>query len=147
MNANELHAYLKGPGFSTVAGWIEAILSSIKSEKTFDLTKELGKIIKTFDGKSEKLTLESHEKTEWLELFIHTITNNSIFAGWDNITLGERLVDDLGGITLVECRGEYTHPLSDDIVRISREKVELVRLPNRFNDPFDESLTKYIRSR
>jgi hypothetical protein len=61
--------------------------------------------------------------------------------------LGERLVDDLGCITLVECGGVYTHPLSPYIVRVSPGKMELVLLPDSMHEPFDEDMTEFIRAR
>jgi hypothetical protein len=147
MNVNELHAYIMGPSFSDVVGWVRLALKCMTREEVLDLTKELDMTIQKFDGKSETLVLEQRINSEWLELTIRTNTDASKFADWDNITLGELLVDDLGGITLVDCRGEYTNPMSDDIVRVSADKIELVRLPDTLEDPFDESLTRFIRSR
>jgi hypothetical protein len=95
----------------------------------------------------DELILEEIVDSDWLELTIRVKGQGSVFYEWDDIKLGERLVDDLGGITLVDCGGVYTHPLSDQIVRVSRDKLELVMLPNSIGDPFDEGLTELIKRR
>jgi len=147
MDSKELHAYILGPDFTAVAKWLDSIVTDLKRKETIDLAEEIGTTITNFDGKHETLVLEQLVDTELLELTIRTIAHDSIFAEWDNIILGETLVDDLGCMTLVDCGGLYTHPLSDSIVRISGDKMELVELPETIYEPFDEKLTQLIKTR
>lgn len=147
MATKELHAYIQGPDSTAVAKWLESVVTDLERTETIDLTEEIGTTIIRFDGKHETLDLEQLVDTKWLELAIRPKSRKSIFSEWDNIRLGERLVDDLGGITLVDCGGMYTHPLSDYIVRVSADKMELVELPETIYESFDENLTQLIKRR
>ena len=147
MDTKELHAYIRGPDFTAVTQWIETVLTDLQRKETIDLTTEIGRVMLRFDYPHDELTLEQVVGTGWLELSVRLKKDASIFDGWNDIQFGERLVDDLGGITLVDCGGVYTHPLSDAIVRISPDKMELVVLPETFDDPFDERLTQLIKKR
>jgi hypothetical protein len=147
MNPKELHAYIQGPDLTAVIRWIESLVTDLGPKETLDLTEALGIVMVRFDGKHDFMLLEQHVGTGWLELEIRIKSPDSIFGKWDNIQFGERLVDDLGGITLVDCGGKYVHPLAPYKVRISTDKLELVELPPEIGDPFDESLTKLIKKR
>jgi hypothetical protein len=124
MDTKELHAYIQGPD-----------------------VKAIGVDMLKFHCQHELVLLERLVNYDWLELTIRPASSKSIFWEWENLQLGERLVDDLGGITLVDCGGIYTHPLSDQVVRISAEKMELVYLPDTMDKPFNESLTQLIKLR
>jgi hypothetical protein len=147
MGTKELHAYLQGPKVAAVIRWIEMLLPGAVRAEPVDLTREIGAAIMKFHGEHELLILERLMDYEWLELTIRPESTQSIFAEWNNIRLGERLVDDLGGITLVDCLGVYTHPLSDQYIRVSQDKMELVYLPATMDEPFDETLTQLIKRR
>jgi hypothetical protein len=147
MNTKELHAYIHGPDFTAVTKWVERVVTDLERKEMIDLTEDIGQILLNFYGKYDFLILEQLVDIEWLELTIRPMAGESIFSEWDDIKLGECLVNDLGGITLVDCGGIYTHPLSDEIVRISSEKMELVQLPVMIGESFDENLTKLIKRR
>jgi hypothetical protein len=147
METKELHAYIQGSDFVAVTKWVESVVTDIEEKETVDLTEAIGQVLIKFYGAHDFIILERHVYYEWLELTIRPKTGESIFAEWDNIKLGERLVDDLGGITLVDCGGIYCDPLSDEIVRITPDRMELVHLPATMDEPFDESLTKLINMR
>ena len=147
METRELHAYIQGPDLAAVTKWIESVVTDLDRKETIDLSNEIGQTLIKFHGKRDLLLLEQLVDTEWLELTVRPRVRDSIFAEWDHIKLGERLVDDLGGITLVDCCGIYTDPLSDQIVRISSDKMELVELPATVYEPLDESMTQLIKRR
>ena len=147
MNPKELHAYIQGPDLTSLTQWIEAYPIELEQQETTDLTQELNTVMVRFDSRQDFLLLEQHVGTGWLELTIRPKSPDSIFREWDNIKLGEQLVDDLGGITLVDCGGKYAPPFAPLSVRISADKMELVELPPEIGDPFDESLTKLIKLR
>ena len=143
----ELHAYIQGPDHGEVIGWILSVVDDIHGKERVDLSEAIERVLWKFEGVDDELILEEIVDSDWLELTIRVKGQGSVFYEWDDIKLGERLVDDLGGITLVDCGGVYTHPLSDQIVRVSRDKLELVMLPNSIGDPFDEGLTELIKRR
>jgi len=143
----ELHAYLQGPDAGAVVGWIVSVVVSIHGKERVDLSEAIERVLWKFEGVDDELILEEIVDSNWLELSVRVKGEGSVFSGWDNIQFGERLVDDLGGITLVDCGGVYTHPLSDQIIRVSREKMELVMLPDSIGDLFDEGLTNLIKRR
>ena len=147
MDSKELYAYIQGPDFTAVARWLESVVTDLVRTETVDLTKEIGRRIVRFEGKHESLELEQVVDAELLELTVRPSARESVFAEWDNIRLGERLVDDLGGFTLVDCGGVYTHPLSPFIVRVSSDRMELVELPDSIYEPFDENMTQLIKRR
>ena len=147
MDMKELHAYILGPDAGEVVGWIVSVVTGIHGKERIDLSEAIERVLWKFEGVDEELILEEIVDNDWLELTVRVKGDESVFSKWDNIKLGERLVDDLGGITLVDCGRVYTHPLSDQIVRVSREKMELVMLPDSIGDPFDEDLTKLIKMR
>ena len=147
MNPKRLQAYIQGPDLTALTRWIESFATDLGPKETFDMTEELNTVMVRFDGKHDFMLLEQHVGTGWLELTIRLESPDSIFGAWDNIQLGERLVDDLGGITLVDCGGKYADPLAPFKVRISADKLELVELPSEIGDPFDESMTKMIKKR
>jgi hypothetical protein len=147
MDTKELHAYIHGPDFTAVTKWIEAIVTDVERKETFDMIEEIGVIMLRFDGKHDLLLLEQLVDTGWLELTIRPKAPDSIFAVWEDIQLGECIVDDLGGITLVDCGGKYVDPLAPFKVRISIDKMELVELPLEIGDPFDEERTQLIKRR
>ena len=147
MDIKELHAYIQGPDAGAVVGWIVSVVADIHSKERVDLSEAIERVLWKFEGVEDELILEEIVDSDWLELTVRVKGEGSALSGWDNIKLGEQLVDDLGGITLVDCAGVYTHPLSDQIVRVSREKMELVMLPDSIGDPFDEGLTKLIKMR
>jgi hypothetical protein len=127
--------------------WIESVVPDLERRETIDLTDEIGQLILRFEGKNDSLSLETIGDTGWFELTVRPLELDSVFAEWDDIQLGERLVDDLGGITLVDCGGVYAPVFSPYNVRISRDRMELVELPEAVGDPFDEDQTKLIRRR
>ncbi len=147
MNPKRLHAYIQGPNLAALTHWIESLPIDLERKETTDLTGEHNTVMVRFDGKHDFMLLEQHVGTGWLELAIHLKSPDFIFREWDNIQLGERLVDDLGGIALVDCGGKYADPLAPYKVRISADKLELVELPPEIGDPFDESMTKLIKKR
>ena len=147
MDTEELRAYIIGPDYAAVTRWIESVVTDLERTETVDLTKEIGRTIVRFESKHESWELEGIVDSELLELTVRPRTRESPFVEWDNIRLGERLVDDLGGITLVDCGGVYTHPLSPFIVRVSADKMELVELPDTIYESFDESMTQLIKKR
>ena len=147
MDTKELHAYIHGPDFTAVTRWIESIVIDLERKETFDMTDDIGVIMLRFDGKYDFLLLEQHVNTEWLELTVQPKAPDSIFAAWEDIQLGERLVDDLGGTTLVDCGGKYVDPLAPFCVRISVDKMEIVELPMEIGAPFNENMTKLIKRR
>ena len=147
MNTNELHAYIQGPDTTAVIKWIKTVITNLERKEIVDQTEEIGRLLLKFVGKYELLILEQLVDTGWLELTIRPKAPDSIFTEWDNIQLGERLVDDLGGITLVDCSGIYADPLAPYNVRISEDKMELVELPDEIGDAFDEKRTQLIRRR
>jgi hypothetical protein len=112
-----------------------------------DLTAAIGALILRYHCQHETWELEQQAAAPWFELTIQPTSPESAFATWDHISLGERLVDALGGCALVECGGIYTNPLSDQIVRISPDKLELVFLPETLAHPIDESQTVLLRNR
>jgi len=146
MDTKSLHAYIQGPDSKAVTDWIQSI-TDLERKETVDMTKEIGLVIVRFFGKHESFVLEQHVNTVWLELTVHPKAPDSIFTTWEDIQLGEHLVDDLGGITLVDCGGKYVDPLAPFCIRISVDKMEIVELPFEIGDPFDESLTKLIKRR
>jgi len=147
METNELHAYIHGPEVEALTQWVEANVPEIERVEPVDLIQAIGVDMLKFHCKHDLVTIERLVNYDWLELTVRPASSESTFWEWDSLQLGERLVDDLGGITLVNCGGIYTHPLSDQIVRISAEKMELVYLPDTMGDPFDESLTQLIKLR
>jgi hypothetical protein len=147
MATKEIHAYIQGPDTKTVTEWIESLVTDLERKETSDLTEEMGMIMVRFECRHDFLLLEQHVGTGWLELTIRPKTPDSVFAAWDNLKLGERLVDDLGGITVVDCGGIYVDPLAPFNVRISADKMELVELPDMIGDPFDETSTQLIKKR
>ena len=147
MDTNEIFAYIQGPDTEEVTAWIESLVTGLERKETSDLTEAIGVIILRFECRHDFLLLEQHVGTGWLELTIRPQSPDSIFTAWDDIQLGERLVDDLGGITVVGCGGTYVDPFAPFMVRISADKMELVELPDMIGDPFDESKTKLIKRR
>jgi hypothetical protein len=147
MDTKELHAYIQGPEYGAVVGWIVSVVKEIENKERVDLSEAIERVLWKFSGADEDLILEQIVDSDWLELIVRVKGDGSVFRGWNDIQFGERLVDDLGGITLVDCGGVYTHPLSDQIVRVSVDKWELVMLPEMIGDPFDEDLTKLIKRR
>ena len=147
MEIKELHAYIQGPAYGEVIGWIVTLVKTIENIERNDLSDAIDRVLWKFKGKQDELLLEEILNRDWLELTIRVKRPESVFYELDNIQLGENLVDDLGGVTLVSCGGVYTHPLSDQIVRVSKDKLELVMLPESIGDAFDESLTKVIKRR
>jgi len=111
------------------------------------MTQELNTVMVRFDGKHDFMLLEQHVGTGWLELTIRPMSQASFFGEWDDIQLGGRLVDDLDGITLVDCGGKFADPLAPYNFRISVDKMELVELSLKIGDPFDEGKTKLIKKR
>ena len=147
MSTKELTAYIKGPDLTALTEWIESIGTDLGQKQTFDMSEDIEQIMVRYDGKHEFILLQEYLGTGWLELTIRLIKPESIFSAWDNIQFGERLVDDLGGITLVDGGGKYVEPLAPFCVRISAAKMEVVYSPVQVGDPFDESLTKLIKKR
>ena len=147
MNTKELFACIKGPDLTALTEWIESIGTDLGQKETFDMSEDIEQIIVRYDGKHDFILLEEYVGTEWLEITIRLTTPESIFSAWDNIQFGERLVVDLGGITLVDCGGKYVEPLAPFCVRISVDKMEVVYSPVEIGDPFDESMTKLIKRR
>ncbi len=146
MDMKSLHAYIQGPNSKAVRDWIQS-LTDLERKETVDMAEEIGLIIVRFYGKHESFALEQHVDTDWLELSVHPKAPDSIFTEWKDIQFGERLVDDLGGIALVDCGGKYVDPLAPFCVRVSADKMEIVQLPLEIGDPFDESMTKLIKRR
>jgi hypothetical protein len=147
MDTNEIFAYIQGPDTKAVSAWIESLVTDLERKETSDLTEAIGVIMVRFECRHDFLLLEQHVGTGWLELTIRSKTPGSVFAAWDSLKLGERLVDDLGGITIVGCGGIYVDPLAPFMVRISADKMELVELPDMIGDPFDENQTQLIKKR
>jgi len=147
MDTKEIFAYIQGPGIVAVTGWIESFVTDVKRKETIDLTEEMGVIMVRFECRHDFLLLEQHVGTGWLELTIQPQSPDSVFAAWDSLKLGERLVDDLGGITVVGCGGVYVDPLAPFMVRISADKMELVELPDAIGDPFDKTSTQLLKKR
>jgi hypothetical protein len=147
MDKKELHAYIRGPDYSAITRWLEIIAIDLRLTETVDLAQEIGREIVRFESMHETWELERVVDADLLELTLCPTARESAFAEWDNIILGERLVDDLGGIALVECGGIYAHPLSPSIVRISKGKMELVELPDSIYEPIDEHKTQLIKKR
>ena len=147
MDTKEIFAYIQGPETVAVTAWIETLITDPEREETTNLIEELGVIMVRFDSRHDFLLLEQHVGTGWLELTIRPKTPDSVFAARDSLKLGQRLVDDLGGITVVGCGGIYVDPLAPFMVRISVDKMELVELPDKIGDPFDETSTQLIKMR
>jgi hypothetical protein len=147
MDKKELHAYLQGPDLQALTRWVRSNFPEIERVESVDLVEATGVDMRRFHCKHDLVTLENPVNYDWLELSIHPASPDSAFWEVDNLQLGEHLVDDLGGITLSDCGGLYTHPLSDFIVRVSAEKLELVYLPETMGEPFDETLTEFIKLR
>ena len=145
METIELHAYIQGPDHGEVIGWIVSVVKDIQDKELVDLSEAIERVLWKFMGVDEELILEELVGSNLLELTIRVKGQGSVFSEWNNIKLGERLVDDLGGIALVDCGGVYSHPLSDQIVRVTRDKLELVMLPDMIGAPFDEGFTKLIK--
>ena len=147
MGTHDIHAYMHGQKLTAVVEWIKSLVTEVELEERLDLIEGLGVIMLRFEAKHDFLLLEQHGDTGWLELTIQAKVPDSVFSKWDSIQLGERLVDDLGGITLVDCGGKYVHPLAPYNLRISADKLELVELSEKIGDPFDETHTQLIKMR
>ena len=142
------HIYIDGLDFVTVMAWILRILPvDLTHHNRVDALAEIGVKMHQFICDGDVLWLEQKNNDTWLELTVIKSETGSRFAHWSSMTLGELVVDQLGGIALADCEGVYASPYSDKVVRISVDKLELIRLPSDIGQEIDEQWTKLIEKR
>lgn len=71
---------------------------------------------------------------------------NKLPAFPDSIEFAKLLADTLNCDVFVECDDKYTHPLGDEIVRVTTTKVDLVFFPGS-DEPIDEQKAELIELR
>lgn len=143
MKKEEVFATIEGVPPEAVVAWLVARVPAFADAKAAGPSIPYAEgFIRTFENEETVAVLQAalHDPSE-IELDIISKTADAPFAGWDNIQLGKAIVDDLGGAALVDCRGKYTHPLSDEFVRVTRERLELVQ----FVDDGDETMEVPVR--
>ncbi len=120
-----IHAYLRDLTKDAVMAWVAARVPGFAAGAA---TGDAAGPARHFfdDGRTVILLTSPEEPAYMTELEIMPRTEDSPFAGWDSLQLGTAIVDDLAGAALIDCGGKYTHPLSDELVRVTRERMELV---------------------
>lgn len=138
-------ASLLGPDVEALGAWLASQLPGVELCPIHELNDDRSEQ-RFYSYRDERFSLWVQEHTDlgWLEVTIW-MAEGETFADLDNLRFGELLVDALDGQALVDCGGRYTDPSSDEFVRVTRERVELVDAPAL--DEIDERWTKQIRRR
>ena len=140
-----MSANIEGVPPEAVVEWLIARVPSFADAKAAGPSNPFAEgFFRAFENEETTAVLHALHDPSEIELVIISKTADAPFAGWDNIQLGKAIVDDLGGAALVDCGGKYTHPLSDELVRVTRERLVLVQFVDDGDDG-DESREVPVR--
>lgn len=144
-----LIAYYHGTAAGVLVDWLAKRIAGLHLQPVDEESK--GESDETrdefFRDERHYVRLEHFQDSDWLELTLAVTTDDTAFAGWDDLRLGEALVDELGGQAIVDCGGRYCDPHSDSMVRVTRQALELVQIDGEIGEPIDERWTRHIARR
>lgn len=139
----ELSAYINKTNETNIVKLLKNTIHKLTQLKIFGDDKCL---YKTFEDENLFILLTIYDRVEYKnEALLTGNVENTILYSFNNIQFGEWIVDNLNCEVLVDCDGKYSHPLSDDFIRVTKDKLEIVVHDD--DDNIDEVKTELIKLR